>query len=226
MVSDTLFRVLLFCFATRTTQFYPEISTFLTNLRPTTAYGYSEKMQASWYEYHPSTPSGSRTARPDGGIFIPTRLEKMPLRPGPSCGHDQGRRLQHRRSVCRPQRGREARRRALPHRPAQRADAAHPKHAHRAWLPRLGRAIVEGPLPQKLRLIAPAHTRDGRRHKSVAVCRPRVAEVVVQRGGALHLQQQVSRARDADEEVAQLQVLADTVVRGASIARLLARLHL
>ena len=193
MVSDTLFRVLLFCFATRTTQFYPEISTFLTNLRPTTAYGFSEN---------------------------------MPLRPGPSCGHDQGRRLQHRRSVCRPQRGREARCRALPHRPAQRADAAHPKHAHRAWLPRLGRAIVEGPLPQKLRLVAPAHTRDGRRHKSVAVCRPRVAEVVVQRGGALHLQKQVSRARDADEEVAQLQVLADAVVRGAPIARLLPRLHL
>jgi len=169
------------------------------------------------------------------------------LRPGPSWRHDpwhdhqgmdQGRRLQHRRGVCRSQRVREAchargsrrytRGHALPfpRRPAQWADAAHAKHAHRARLPRLGRAIVEGNLPEELRLVAPAHARDGRRHKSVAVCRPRLTEVVVQRGGVLHLQQQVSRARDADEEVAQLQVLADTVVRGASIARLLARLHL
>ena len=30
--------------------------------------------QASWYEYHPSTPSGSKQGRGDEGIFIPTRL--------------------------------------------------------------------------------------------------------------------------------------------------------
>ena len=41
-----------------------------------------------------------------------------------------------------------------------------------------------------LRLVAPANTRDGGGHERVAVHRPRVAEVVVQRGGALHLQQQ------------------------------------
>ena len=34
-------------------------------------------IQAIWYEYHPSTPSGSRTAGPDEGIFIPTRLTSI-----------------------------------------------------------------------------------------------------------------------------------------------------
>ena len=33
--------------------------------------------QARWYEYHPSTPSGSRTPGADEGIFIPTRLDKV-----------------------------------------------------------------------------------------------------------------------------------------------------
>ena len=43
--------------------------------------------QAIWYEYHPSTPSGSktpsgsRTAGPDEGIFIPTRLIKYTVAP-------------------------------------------------------------------------------------------------------------------------------------------------
>ena len=46
-------------------------------------------------------------------------------------------------------------------RPAQRADATHAEHTHGARLPRLGHALVEGPLPKTLRLVAPAHSRQG-----------------------------------------------------------------